>query len=303
MNNQAKSEGIYSFDDKARCKFVSVNDEKRTRMCESLEGQEFYVHDWNEFYRYSKINDGIVKYRCYGLIIGLNCPPIIDNLHFCRSSIVYLPPIEKQEKIKYNDLDIPRISKDVKTILKDYKLNNKVKKLFNKYLTNENVIIDNNSNKPMYYSIDDDKIIINPTHRDFKYYDLSESLTHEIIHLIDIRNNVSKNLNIDNELRRARLSIDIDEDRYINILNSSKYKNNMTLGDIFSAVTNGKIAGNYGHESKYWLNDITRIEKEISANIMSAYLTENKDTLEVLNSIKELKEIKEKVVKKYNGYA
>ena len=151
----------------------------------------------------------------------------------------------------------------------------------------------------MRYSIDDDKIYINPNHPDFKYYDLSESLTHEIIHMIDIRNNISNKLNIDNELRRARLQIDIDEDKYINMLSSSKYEDNMTLSDIFSAITNGKISGNYMHPSKYWIEDSARIEKELSANIMSAYLNKNQDTLNIIDSINGLKE---KVVKLYNDY-
>ncbi len=107
LNNLAKAEGIYSFDDKARVIFVSLNDDRRTKMCESLDGQEFYVHDWNEFKRYSKVNDSIVKYRCYGLIVGLNCPPINDGFHWCRSFIVYLPPVEKEEKVEYNDLKYP----------------------------------------------------------------------------------------------------------------------------------------------------------------------------------------------------
>lgn len=212
-----------------------------------------------------------------------------------------VPPVEKLGKIEYN-LDIPKISKDIKQVLSNTKLNSSVKRLFNKYLTGNNAKIDNNLNVPMRYSIDDDKIYINPNHSDFKYYDLSESLTHEIIHMIDVRNNISDKLNIDNELRRARLQIDVDEDKYINLLSSSKYEDNMTLSDIFSAITNGKITGNYGHDNNYWLKDNTRVEKELSANIMSACLTNNKDTLYVIDNIQGLKEIKEKVVKAYHDY-
>ena len=214
---------------------------------------------------------------------------------------MYLQPVEKQEKMEYN-LDIPKISKDIKQVLSKTKLNSNVKRLFNKYLTSENAEIDNNLSAPMRYNINDDKIYINPNHPDFKYYDLSESLSHEIIHMIDIRNNIFEKLNIDNELRRARLQIDIDEDKYIKMLSSSKYEDNMTLSDIFSAITNGKISGNYMHSSIYWLEDSTRIEKELSANIMSAYLNKNQDTLNIINSINGLKEIKEKVVKLYNDY-
>lgn len=300
MNNQAKVQGIYSFDDKAKVKFISVEDEVTTKMCHSLNNQEFYIHNWNEFYRYSKSNDSIVKYRCYGLVLGLNLPPINDGFHWCRSYITYLP-VEKQEKTEYN-LDIPKISKEIKQVLGGAKLNSNTRRLFNLYLTPNNAEINNNLEVPMRYSMNDDKIYINPTHPDFKYYDLSESLSHEIIHMIDIRNKVSDKLNIYNELRRARLQIDIDKDKYINMLSNSKYEDNMTLSDIFSAVTNGKIAGNYMHSSEYWLKDITRVEKELSANIMSAYLNNNKDTLDILDSIKGLKEIKEKVVKKYNDY-
>lgn len=154
----------------------------------------------------------------------------------------------------------------------------------------------------MRYSVDLDKIIINPKHPDFSCYAPGESFTHEIIHMIDIRNNISKNLNIDNELRRARLNIDVNKDKYIRLMQSSKYEYNMTLSDILSATTNGKITGNIAHDKEYWLQDITRIEKEISANIMSAYLNNNNDTLDIIKSISGLKEIKEKVVKEYDKY-
>lgn len=302
LNNLSKVDGIKSVaGDNAKVRFIGISDERQTQMCKSLDNQEFYIHDWNKFKRYSKTNDSIVKCRCFGLVIGLNCPPIDDGFHFCRSYIMYLPPIAKQEKTEYN-LDIPKISKDIKQVLINTKLNSNVKRLFNKYLTSDNAEIKNNLNVPMRYNIDDNKIYINPTHPNFKYYDLSESLSHEIIHMIDIRNNISDKLNIDNELRRTRLQIDIDEDKYIKMLSSSKYEDNMTLSDIFSAVTNSKISGSYNHSSKYWLEDVTRIEKELSANIMSAYLTNNKDTLDIINSISGLKEIKEKVVKLYNDY-
>lgn len=101
INNQAKLEGITSLDDNAKVKFISISDEKRTKMCESLDGQEFYINDWNEFSRYSKANDCIKKYRCFGLVRGLNLPPVIDGFHWCRSYIVYLP-VEKQAEKEYN---------------------------------------------------------------------------------------------------------------------------------------------------------------------------------------------------------
>lgn len=305
LNNLAKAEGIKEVtEDNSKVRFIAVEDDKTTLMCDSLNNQEFYINKENVFDRYygeTQKELTVQRIRCNGLVLGLNLPPIQHHFHYCRSTIMYLPSVEKQEKTEYN-LDIPKISKDIKQVLSNTKLNSSVKRLFNKYLTGNNAKIDNNLNVPMRYSIDDDKIYINSNHSDFKYYDLSESLSHEIIHMIDIRNNISDKLNIDNELRRARLQIDIDKDKYIKMLSSSKYEDNMTLSDIFSAVTNSKISGSYNHSSKYWLEDVTRIEKELSANIMSAYLTNNKDTLDIINSISGLKEIKEKVVKLYNDY-
>lgn len=305
LNNLAKAEGIKEVtEDNSKVRFIAVEDDKTTLMCDSLNNQEFYIKKENVFDRYygeTQKELTVQRIRCNGLVLGLNLPPIQHHFHYCRSTIMYLPPVEKQEKTEYN-LDIPKISKDIKQVLSNTKLNSSVKRLFNKYLTGNNAKIDNNLNVPMRYSIDDDKIYINPNHSDFKYYDLSESLSHEIIHMIDIRNNISDKLNIDNELRRARLQIDIDKDKYINMLSSSKYEDNMSIGDIFSAVTNGKITGNYGHDNNYWLKDNTRVEKELSANIMSACLTNNKDTLSVIDNIQGLKEIKEKVVKAYHDY-
>lgn len=301
INNKSKTKGMVLLDKKAKCKFVAVEDDATTPMCKSLDGQIFNVHDINEFERYSKSNDTIKKYKCYGMITGLNLPPIDDGFHWCRSTITYQVPVEKSDKTEYN-LDIPKINKDVKILLKDTKLNNKVRKLFNKYLTTENIEINNNLDIPMQYDIIKNKILINPAHKEYQYYDLAESLTHEIIHMIDIRNNISSKLEIENELRRAKLNIELDNDKYIKMFNTSKYEDNMTLGDIFSAITEGKITSNFGHKRNYWVKDTTRREKEISANIMSAYLTNNTDTLDIINSISALKEIKEKVVKKYDMY-
>lgn len=103
INNKAKEEGIYSFDDKAKVKFVAVEDNVTTKMCKSLDGQMFNVHDWNEFERYSQTNGRITKYRCYGLIIGLNCPPIADNFHWCRSMIQYIAIYETDNVYKKKD--------------------------------------------------------------------------------------------------------------------------------------------------------------------------------------------------------
>lgn len=138
INNKAKLEGIYSFDNNAKVKFCGINDEKQTDMCKSLDNQEFYIHDWNEFYRYSKSNDSIVKYRCYGLVLGLNLPPINDGFHWCRSYIIYLPiNTEINFDKKYNVFD-SKLEKEIKS---NYNINKaKLKGIDKQVLTN---ILDN----------------------------------------------------------------------------------------------------------------------------------------------------------------
>ena len=111
MNNKAKLEGIYSFDENAKVRFVAIEDNATTKMCKSLDNQEFYVHNWNEFERYSENNGRITKYRCYGLIPGLNMPPINDGFHWCRSYIVYLPYYELEKKYSIFDSNLEKIVK------------------------------------------------------------------------------------------------------------------------------------------------------------------------------------------------
>lgn len=86
--NSVKLE-TYSILGVKKCRFIAVEDKVTTRMCKSLDGQIFNVHDWNEFKRYSATNDTIVKYRVYGMILGVNLPPIDDHFHYCRSTITY----------------------------------------------------------------------------------------------------------------------------------------------------------------------------------------------------------------------
>lgn len=73
-----------------KCKFIAVEDKVTTKMCKSLDGQIFNVHDWNTFKRYSATNEAMVRLRVYGMIPGVNLPPIQDSFHYCRSTITYI---------------------------------------------------------------------------------------------------------------------------------------------------------------------------------------------------------------------
>ena len=91
MNNQAKIEGYKSVagTDEVEVIFVAVGDERTTDMCMSLNGQTFKVNGENSFIRYSAFNKSNIRYKCIGLVKGLNLPPITDHIHYCRSTVVY----------------------------------------------------------------------------------------------------------------------------------------------------------------------------------------------------------------------
>ncbi len=67
--------------------FLGVNDNRQTRMCHSLDGQEFWLNKINKFERYSDSVARIIEYEVFGLVSGINLPPIDDHTHYCRSVI------------------------------------------------------------------------------------------------------------------------------------------------------------------------------------------------------------------------
>ena len=75
LANETKVE-TYIFNDVKKCKFIAIHDKKTTEMCESLDGQVFNVHDWNKFRRYNGTTQTYQTYNVYGMIPGVNLPPI-----------------------------------------------------------------------------------------------------------------------------------------------------------------------------------------------------------------------------------
>lgn len=94
LNNLAKAKGIKLVaEDNAKVKFIAVEDEKTTLMCNSLNNQEFYINKENVFDRYygnTQKDLRLQRIRCKGLVQGLNLPPIQHHFHYCRSTIMYL---------------------------------------------------------------------------------------------------------------------------------------------------------------------------------------------------------------------
>ena len=107
LNNLAKVEGIKSnANDNAQVEFWAVTDEHSTEMCQSMNMMRFYINKENKFDRYwgnSKKDIKLMPVRVKGLVPGINLPPIMYYWHWCRSTIRYVSPVEKQEKTSYNN--------------------------------------------------------------------------------------------------------------------------------------------------------------------------------------------------------
>ncbi len=148
----------------------------------------------------------------------------------------------------------------------------------------------------MYYSIDDDKIIINPKHPQFNDYDTIKSLVHETTHMLDVNNSISVDLrnDISKALEDAK-KILLDE-KYIDIL--IKFEDNMSISDIFSCITDNNLYGNFMHSDEYW-SRMGNKEREIIANLYTEYIVGDKESLDFINSILPLKELLRKVVEVY----
>lgn len=202
INNKAKLEGIYSFDDKAEVEFVSIEDEKTTKMCKSLDGQRFKVHDWNEFERYSENNGRITKYKCYGLIVGLNCPPIDDHFHWCRSFIMYVSPLEKEDKTMYNDAEYVRKNKITDNRSLDEKIR-KIKKRFPKYIQRyiDNTPIEIIGKGKNNHYLDGKLYLLNDA--------TEEEIIHEIGHIIEEKLDIANDSKYQSILKNSIGDIDV----------------------------------------------------------------------------------------------
>lgn len=202
INNKAKEQGIYSFDSEAEVELVSIEDEKTTKMCKSLNGQRFKVHDWNEFERYSESNGRITKYRCYGLIIGLNCPPIDDKFHWCRSILKYIRPVEKEEKIQYNEAEYVRKNKYTDNRTLDEKIN-RVKKRFPKYIQEyiNNTTIETVGRGKNNHYLDGKLYLLNDA--------TEEEIIHEIGHIIEEKLDIANDIKYQSMLKSSIGEIDV----------------------------------------------------------------------------------------------
>lgn len=202
---------------------------------------------------------------------------------------------KKSGIIKNSELAVPDV---INKIVKEQKqtLNVKAKDFINKYLKNGDTMIDIKAKHALSYSKTMDKIVINNLHDDFKYYQIDESIVHEIVHMRDIREKIVVNNMelLEPILKKAEIYINNNNSFFNNFMNENK--ENMAFCDILSALSNGKLEGNFGHKSEYWLKNETKLN-ELAANIVSANLTDNKAVSKLLKEIPPLKDIEKEFIR------
>lgn len=295
MNNKAKAEGIVSLDEDGEVLFISVDDDRRTEMCKSLDGQRFKIKGKNIFERYSASNDSIVKYECDGLVVGLNLPPINDHYHVCRSTIMYL----RKEYDEDNESDIfEGIRYKIKQILyenklaeykdlpKSYKMiyekgiqksESNTKRILQNITNKTDYLITNNGNSK--YNRKLDMIKLNVSNNDVS------TLAHELFHKIDEKNKITKNNDLRKYIEKDLKRIGTNRESFINEI--SKYDINAFtinklgkyelkekyrgISDIINGYTDGRVKLGYFHSKEYWNRDRKNLSRETFAQFGRMY--------------------------------
>ena len=146
------------------------------------------------------------------------------------------------------------------------------KQLLQYYVETTDFIKDTNAKYPFAYSPGKDAIIYNPNHKLFYDYDLNIIASHELSHRVDVLNFESW---LDDDYIKAientSKKVYDDFDRYEQMFNAidGKYKDDDSLSDIFSALTNDEMDLPAGHPSSYWEKGIKNKALEIFANLSS----------------------------------
>ena len=130
-------------------------------------------------------------------------------------------------------------------------------------------IVDMEAESPLHYDSTTGRIHINPKHQGFEFYDLRQSIAHEIGHKIQF--DVMEGLG-DEFVSVIQQAMDTVETRlpyFLSLIENDDIFNNMIVSDILSALSKSNIEGAFGHKKEYWEID-GRIEAEIFANMFSA---------------------------------
>ena len=171
--------------------------------------------------------------------------------------------------------------------------------LLTKYVTDEYVVIDDKSQKFMYYEANTGKIFYNPEHANAAFYDIVKSLTHEIAHLIDFEFGISVSLHreIFEAVEEAKRILFANREYYETLLEGTLGEN-MAVSDLVSAFTDSELLGAFAHDKDYWKVMGNR-EREIVAELATIHYLADKEGLSFIEKFPKVKLLFEEVKKYY----
>lgn len=171
----------------------------------------------------------------------------------------------------YNRVNLESIMSDVNEHISNAPED--IKGLFNDYLTLDNIKIDQGFTKPFAYSESENIIKINPYHELYKYYDKDRGIIHELFHMIDMNEGLStSNIDYIKALEIASVKVKSNISEYSTLVDEDGvFEYNMSISDIFDALSDGEVHGAYSHKLEYW-EVMGNKEKEIFADIGVEYV-------------------------------
>jgi hypothetical protein len=97
INNKCIVEGIKVLDKNAKVQFISDLCDHVTPMCMNMDKMIFNISDYNDFTRYMGTSLKDIKQEklyIFGLVQGINMPPINNFFHWCHSYLIYVKKIK-----------------------------------------------------------------------------------------------------------------------------------------------------------------------------------------------------------------
>ncbi|MCL2188439.1 MAG: phage minor head protein [Defluviitaleaceae bacterium] len=131
-------------------------------------------------------------------------------------------------------------------------------------------VIDNEMRSALNFQGENGTIFINPSHPAFGEYDPLESIAHEIGHKIDrevIQSHANRQF-IDS-LNDAQGLFNQDRTRFEGMLDDDDVYYNMSVSDLFSALSRGELSGAFHHDANYW-SEPGKVEAEVFADVFAA---------------------------------
>lgn len=155
-------------------------------------------------------------------------------------------------------------------------------------------------NIPFAYNPELDVIEYNPSAQNYELYDMNFVQAHELSHRMDtVEYHSWENEKFLQAIENTRKKV-YDNRGTVEgwFCEKGKYKNDMALSDIISALSNGEMndALYVVHEQEYWEADTSHVPTEIFANMVSIDLLGNKSRAEFKGILKELYEAYKEII-------